>query len=168
MTTSRSKPRVALLIFPLSFGRLLYRRNYTETLTRALGGGDVLAWTLQIVVSLIAAGAITVLWRSRDEIKAAAIVAGTLLATPHLFAYDLVVLAVPLAFMFQLGRSRGFLQHELAGMGLACLLILILPFVKAPVGFAAVFVVTALIIRRALEARTVAISRSEYASIGRE
>jgi hypothetical protein len=139
-------------------------------LTRALGGSDVLAWTVQIVVSLIAAGAITVLWRSRAtyEIKAAALGAGTLLATPHLFAYDLVILAVPLAFMFQLGRARGFLPHELAGMGLACLLILILPFVKAPVGFAAVLVVAALIIKRTLAARSFAISLPEYASVDPE
>ena len=141
----------------------------TFGLTRALGGSDVLAWTLQIVVSLIAAGAITVLWRSRAtfEIKAAALVAGALLATPHLFAYDLVVLAVPLAFMFQLGRARGFLPYELAGMGLACLLILIVPFVKAPVGFAAVLVVAALIIKRTLAARGLTLSLSEYASVGR-
>jgi Glycosyltransferase family 87 len=142
----------------------------TFGLMRALGGSDVLAWTVQIVVSLIAAGAIAVLWRSRAayEIKAAALGAGTLLATPHLFAYDLVVLAVPLAFMFQLGRARGFLPHELAGMGFACLLILTLTFVKAPVGFAAVLVVTALIIKRALNTRSVAKSLSEYASVGRE
>jgi Glycosyltransferase family 87 len=129
-------------------------------LTRALGGSEVLAWTVQIVVAFIAAGAITVLWRSRatSAIKAAALGVGTLLATPHLFAYDLVVLAVPLAFMFQLGCARGFLPYELTGMGLACLLILIFPFVKAPVGFAAIFVVAALIIRRALVAQTVAIS----------
>jgi hypothetical protein len=60
---------------------------------------------------------------------------------------------VPLAFMFQLGRARGFLPYELAGMGLACLLILILTFVKAPVGYAAILVVVALIIRRTLAAR---------------
>ena len=136
--------------------------------TRALGGGDVLAWTVQIVVSLIAAGATTVLWRSRAtyEIKAAALSVGTLLATPHLFAYDLVVLAVPLAFLFRLGRARGFLPYELAGMGAACLLILILPIVKAPVGFAAVLVVAALIIKRTLAARSDAMSLPEFASVG--
>ena len=38
----------------------------------------------------------------------------------------------------------------LAGMGLACFLILVFSFVVAPVGFAAVLVVTALIVNRAL------------------
>jgi arabinofuranan 3-O-arabinosyltransferase len=128
-------------------------------LTRVLGGSEALAWTVQIVVALIAAGAIIVLWRSRAayEIKAAALGTGALLATPYLFTYDLAVLAVPLAFLFCLGRARGFLPHEVAGIGLACLLILIFPFVKAPVGFAAVLVVAAMIVRRALAPRSVAI-----------
>ena len=39
---------------------------------------------------------------------------------------------------------------KLTGMGIACLLILIFPFVKAPVGFAAVLVVAGLIARRVL------------------
>ncbi len=120
-------------------------------LTRSLGGSEALAWSVQVAVALIAAGAIAALWRSRaaDELKAAALGAGAMLATPYLYTYDLVVLAVPLAFLFRLGRERGFLAHELAGIGLACLLILIFPFVKAPVGFAAVLVVAALIARRA-------------------
>ena len=44
----------------------------------------------------------------------------------------------------------------MAGIGLCCLLILIFPFVKAPVGFAAVLVVMALIARRALNPQSVA------------
>jgi arabinofuranan 3-O-arabinosyltransferase len=93
---------------------------------------------------------------SSFEIKAAALGAGAMLATPYLYTYDLVVLAVPLAFLLRLGRARGFLPHEMAGIGLACLLILIFPFVKAPVGFAAVLIVAALIARRALAPRSLA------------
>jgi hypothetical protein len=121
-------------------------------LVRMLGGSESLAWGLQAVVAFIAAGAIAALWRSRAdyEIKAAALGAGAMLATPYLYTYDLVVLAVPLAFLWRLGRRRGFLAHDLAGIGLACLLVLIFPLVKAPVGFAAVLVVAALIARRAL------------------
>jgi arabinofuranan 3-O-arabinosyltransferase len=127
--------------------------------TRALGGSDALAWTMQIAMAVIAACAIAVLWRGTAayEIKAAALGTGAMLATPHLFTYDLVVLAVPLAFLFRLGRMHGFLARELAGIGLACLLILIFPFVEAPVGFAAVLVVAALIVRRALAPRSVTI-----------
>jgi hypothetical protein len=138
-------------------------------LTRMLGGSETLAWTVQAVLALVAAGAIAVLWRSPAnslspegrgssyEIKAAALATGAMLATPYLYTYDLVVLAVPLAFLFRLGRARGFLAHEMAGIGLACLLILIFPFVKAPVGLAAVLVVAALIARRALAPQSVAL-----------
>jgi hypothetical protein len=38
----------------------------------------------------------------------------------------------------------------MAGIGAACLLVLIFPFVKAPVGFAALLVAAALIARRAI------------------
>ena len=120
-------------------------------LTRMLGGSVSLAWVIQIALALVAAAAIAALWRSRAafELKAAALGAATLLATPYLYTYDLVVLAVPLAFLFRLGRLGGFLPGELSGIGVACLLILIFPAVKAPVGFAAVLIVSALVVRRA-------------------
>jgi hypothetical protein len=126
-------------------------------LTRTLGGGEALAWTAQIAVALTVAGAVAVLWRSEAayEIKAAALGTGAMLATPYLYTYDLVILAVPLAFLFRLGRERGFLTHEAAGIGVACLLILIFPFVKAPVGFAAILVVAALIARRVLAPQSI-------------
>jgi arabinofuranan 3-O-arabinosyltransferase len=129
--------------------------------TLALGGNESLAWTLQIAVALIAAGAIAILWRSDAafELKAAALGVGTLLAAPHLFAYDLVILAVPLAFIMRLGRTDAFLAHEMSSVGVACLLILLLPSTTAPVGFAAILVVAALVLRRALTADRVRPSR---------
>ncbi|MFI4983250.1 MAG: glycosyltransferase family 87 protein, partial [Nevskiales bacterium] len=121
-------------------------------LVRMLGGSEPLAWSVQALLALIAAAAVTALWRSRadDEIKAAALGVGAMLATPYLYTYDLVVLTVPLAFLWRLARARVFLNHELAGIALACLLVLIFPFVKAPVGFTAVLLVAVLIARRAL------------------
>jgi arabinofuranan 3-O-arabinosyltransferase len=125
-------------------------------LARTLGGSEALAWSIQIIVALAAAAVVAALWRKAArhqvpyEIKAAALGAGLLLATPYLYAYDLVVLAVPLAFLFRLGLTGGFLPYELTGIGLACLLVLIFPFVAAPTGFAGLLIVTALIARRAL------------------
>jgi hypothetical protein len=121
-------------------------------LTRTLGFSERAAWTVQAVVALSAAAAVAALWRSRaaTEIKAAALSAGAMLATPYLYTYDLVVLAVPLAFLWRMGRTGGFLPHELSAIALACLLILIFPFVTAPVGLGAVLIVAALIARRAL------------------
>ena len=119
---------------------------------RTLGGSETLAWWVQAVVALAAATCVAMLWRSRAEyeIKAAALGTAAMLATPYLYTYDLVVLAVPLAFLFRLGRDRGFLPQDMPGIGLACLLILIFPFVKAPVGFAAIVLIAALVARRAI------------------
>jgi arabinofuranan 3-O-arabinosyltransferase len=119
---------------------------------RTLGGSEALAWYVQAAVALAAAAAVAVLWRSRAayEIKAAALGTAAMLATPYLYTYDLVVLAVPLAFLFRLGRARGFWPQELAGIGVACLLILIFPFVTVPVGFAAILIIAALVARRAI------------------
>lgn len=119
--------------------------------TRTLGGSETLAWTLQGLLAAVTAIIVCLIWRSRahGDIKAAALGLGAMLATPYLYTYDLVVLAIPLAFLFRLGRRDGFLPYEWQGMALACLLVLVFPFVTAPVGFAAVLVVAALIVRRA-------------------
>jgi hypothetical protein len=151
----------------ISFGSKTYlsegRADWSKLQTafgfaRTLGGSETLAWTVQGILALVAAGAIAALWRSRAayEIKAAALGTGALLATPYLYVYDLAVLAVPLAFLYRFGRARGFFRHELAGIGLVCLLILIFPFVKAPVGFAAALILAALIARHALEPQSAA------------
>lgn len=126
-------------------------------LVRTLGGSEPLAWTVQVLVAVAAAAGIAGLWRSNAalEIKAAALGAATMLATPYLYTYDLVVMAVPLAFLIRLGGRRGFLPYEIAGIGLACALVLMFPFVKEPTGFIAVLIVTALVARRA---RPVALS----------
>ncbi len=121
-------------------------------LVRTLGGSELSAWSVQGTLALCVAATVTALWRSAAayEIKAAALGVGALLATPYLYTYDLVVLAVPLAFLWRLARTDGFLPFELATIALVCLLVLIFPLVTAPVGFAAVLLVAGLIARRTL------------------
>jgi arabinofuranan 3-O-arabinosyltransferase len=121
-------------------------------LVRMIGGSEVLAWTLQ---TMLAAGVVIQLiamWRSKIscDLKAAALVTGTLLCTPYLFIYDLVVLAVAMAFLFRAGRNAGELPGEMIGLGAASLLIFIYPFVQAPVGWLAILVVGLLTARRTL------------------
>ena len=120
-------------------------------LLRAFGAPETVAWTLQAAMAIAAAVAVALIWRGEAafEIKAAALGTGVMLATPYLYTYDLVVLAVPLAFLYRLGRRDGFLSHEPGGIGLACALIASFPFVGLPVGFAAVLIVAALAMRRA-------------------
>jgi hypothetical protein len=134
-----------------------YRLQSVFALVRAHGGSEALAWTVQSVLSLSLAVGLVWLWKSRVafELKAAALVAGALLATPYLFMYDLVVLAVAVAFLLRLALAREFLTGiEVAALAAAGALILIYPYVKTNVGLAAVVIVMVLVVHRAFaEAR---------------
>ena len=120
-------------------------------LARMLGLGETPAWALHGIVALTVAMAVCAVWRKSVafEIKAAALATGAMIATPYLYTYDLVVLAIPLAFLYRLARRTGFAAIEVIGIALACALIIAFPFVTAPVGLAAVIIVTALVARRA-------------------
>jgi hypothetical protein len=120
-------------------------------LVRSHGGSAQLAWTVQAIGSLTVAAGVTWLWRSRlpYDLKAAALACGALLATPYLYMYDLVVLAVAATFLIRYAIERGFLASELAGFFGAGALILSFPFVKTQVGLAAVLMVLALVAQRA-------------------
>jgi arabinofuranan 3-O-arabinosyltransferase len=129
-----------------------YRLQSVFALVRAHGGSETLAWTVQGVLTLLLAVGLVWLWKSRAafELKAAALAAGALLATPYLFMYDLVVLAVAVAFLLRLALAREFLSGiESAALGAAGALILIYPYVKTQVGLAAVAIVMVLIVHRA-------------------
>jgi hypothetical protein len=127
-------------------------------LVHVLGGGNRVAWFAQLVLILAAATSVAAIWRSDEPyaVKAAALGTAVLLATSHVLIYDLMILSVPIAYLFRLGRERGFLAHEISGIGAACLLVVSFPFVNAPVGFAATLIVAALIARRALSRQAVA------------
>jgi hypothetical protein len=116
-------------------------------LVRAHGGGETLAWTAQGIVALAALAAVCALWRSRAsyELKAAALGCGALLATPYLYMYDLVVLAVPVAFLVRIALMRGFTRAETLLLPAGAALMLIFPYVKTQVGLAAVVIVAALV-----------------------
>ena len=129
-----------------------YRLQSVFAFARAHGGSETLAWTVQGIVSLALAVGLAWLWKSRAafELKAAALAAGALLATPYLFMYDLVVLAVAVAFLLRFALAREFLGHiEIAALAAAGALILIYPYVKTNVGLAAVVIVMVLIVHRA-------------------
>lgn len=121
-------------------------------LVRAYGGGEALAWTVQIMASIATAALVVWLWRSRTayELKAGALAAGTLLVTPYVYMYDLVVLAVAVAFLLRHALERGLAAAEAAGLAAAGVLILIFPYAKTQVGLAAVMIVMMLVIHRAI------------------
>jgi arabinofuranan 3-O-arabinosyltransferase len=117
------------------------------SLVRALGGGEGLAWVLHGAVVAATALYVCLLWRSRApfDLKAAALATGALLVTPYLFIYDLVILAVPMAFLVRAGRTGGFLPGEVIGLAAASLLVL---GIVTPFGLAATITVAALVVRR--------------------
>ncbi|MFL5105159.1 MAG: glycosyltransferase family 87 protein [Xanthobacteraceae bacterium] len=119
-------------------------------LVRALGGGEGLAWALHGTVMAATVVYVCLLWCSRApfELKAAALATGALLITPYIYIYDLVILAVPMAFLVRVGRTGGFLPGEVAGLAAASLLILSFLGFAAPWGLAATAILAALIIRR--------------------
>jgi arabinofuranan 3-O-arabinosyltransferase len=117
---------------------------------RAHGAGETPAWSVQAAGTLSLAVGLTWFWRSRAlfELKAAALAAGALLATPYVYIYDLVVLAVAVAFLLRDALARGFAFVDIAGLAGAGLLILIYPYAKTQVGLAAVLIVLSLAVYR--------------------
>src|SRR6266403_2481989 len=119
-------------------------------LVRYLGGTEQLAWVFQWIMSAAVAVMLALVWRGRVSypLKAAALAAGTLLITPYLFLYDLMVLAIAVAFLVRIGLRQGFQHYELPALGLVAALLLFYPLVGAPTGFVATLIVSGLIAGR--------------------
>jgi len=119
-------------------------------MVRYLGGAEQLAWTFQIVLTTSVAVVVALIWRSRVSypLKAAALAAGTLLVTPYIAIYDMVVLAIPVAFLVRIGLKTGFRSYELPALGGALVLIACY-FTDTPTGLGATLIVSILILGRA-------------------
>ena len=78
----------------------------------------------------------------------AALAAGTLLATPYVAIYDMVVLAIPIAFLVRIGSRTGFGGYELPALG-GALVLIALYFTATPTGLGATLIVSILILARA-------------------
>jgi len=89
---------------------ILWKLQSVYSMVRYFGGTVQLAWAFQFVLTASVAVVLALMWRSRVPytLKAAALGAGTLLATPYLFMYDMVVLAIPVAFLVRIGLKTGF------------------------------------------------------------
>jgi len=120
-------------------------------LVRFFGGTEALAWALQWVLTASVATVLVLMWRSRVPytLKAAALAVGTLLTTPYLFIYDMVVLAIPVAFLLRIGLRSGFRSYEFPALAGALVLSLTFTFTGEPTGFVVSLIVGALILRRA-------------------
>src|SRR5262249_48902022 len=91
---------------------------------RSFGANVPTAWAMQGALALLLAASLAWLWHgdAAFELKAAALAIGSLLATPYVLDYDLVVLAVPIALFARHGFPRGFRDYEISllAAALAC------------------------------------------------
>jgi Glycosyltransferase family 87 len=81
---------------------------------RLLGGSLDAAYAAQGVTALVAAAAVWWSWRvpARFETQAAVLVAASLLVSPFLLHYDLILLAISVACFVRMGAETGFLPWE--------------------------------------------------------
>ena len=120
-------------------------------LVRYFGGTEQLAWIFHWVFSASVAVVLALMWRSRVRysVKAAALAAGALLTTPYLFMYDMMVLAIPVAFLVRIGLASGFRGYELPALACAFAMIAGFIFTGVPLGLGATLIVAGLVLRRA-------------------
>jgi arabinofuranan 3-O-arabinosyltransferase len=121
------------------------------SLVRYFGGTEQVAWAFQWVLTASVAVVLALMWRSRMQytLKAAALAAGTLLTTPYLFMYDMMVLVIAVAFLIRIGLKSGFRGYELPALGAALVLIGTYIFTATPTGLGATLIVSVLILGRA-------------------
>jgi alpha-1,2-mannosyltransferase len=100
---------------------------------RLLGGGIAAAYAVQALVALMASAALVWVWRRRSTtlaLKGATLALATLLATPYVLDYDLMLLALPIAWLAAVGLRQGFLAWEKT----ALLALWLLPLLSRMVG----------------------------------
>lgn len=120
------------------------------SMVRYFGGTEQLAWAFQFVLTATVAVVLALMWRSRVpySLKAALLATGTLLATPYIAIYDMVVLAIPVAFLVRIALRTGFRSYELPALGGALVLVACY-FAAMPTGLGVTLIVSILLLRRA-------------------
>jgi hypothetical protein len=115
-------------------------------IARWLGAGYATALALQIAFSTALAVLLCLIWRRRViyELKAGALAAAILLATPYVYVYDMTVLMIAGAYLLRAGQLTRWNTSESAVLGLAAVLVLAVPFTAAPLAFFSALFVFAL------------------------
>jgi hypothetical protein len=127
---------------------------------RMWGAGVHTAYAVQTVLALMLAASLAWLWQSdvAFELKASALATGSLLATPYVLDYDLVVLAVAIAFFVRHGLRRGFRDYEISMLAAAWIVPLLSRGIAGvagiPLGLLVMLAFYALTLRRAVSDRT--------------
>ncbi len=122
---------------------------------RLLGAPVTLAYVAQGIVFAIVAACLVWLWRSEKPfaLKAAALIAGSMLATPYLLDYDLMIAAPAIAFLALHGLRNGFAPYEKSALAFAFIAPLltraIAEQIYLPLGLLAVVLLFGMTLRRA-------------------
>jgi alpha-1,2-mannosyltransferase len=122
---------------------------------RMWGGSVDAAYMFQGLVAIYAAAAVVLVWRTGRPfaLKAATLAVGSLMVSPYVLQYDLVLLALPIAWMAMEGFAKGFLPYEKAVLSIAWLLPRIsLPISQSagiPIGPIVIIALMTMIVRRA-------------------
>lgn len=138
---------------------------------RMWGAGVQSAYAIQIALALTLAAALAWLWQSDAafELKASALASGSLLATPYVLDYDLVVLAVAIAFLARHGLNRGFHPYEISLLAAAWAVPLLSRGVAGatglPLGLAVLLLTFVFTLRRAVRDRQAPALNAHRASV---
>ncbi len=98
-----------------------YKIQSAFSWVRMLGGPVPLAYAVQGCVTAAVLAVTSWLWlvRAPFPLRAACLLVGSLLATPYLLDYDLVLLGPAIAFLVAYGRERGFRRWEVSALAFA-------------------------------------------------
>jgi alpha-1,2-mannosyltransferase len=123
---------------------------------RHAGGPVDFAYLVQAAVSALVLAAVLKLWRSkaRAALKGAGLILGTLAFTPYVTDYDMVLAAPAILLVAADGIAQGFRPYEKSALALLWLMPVAARAVAGtiyfPLGFAAVALAFALVVRRGL------------------
>jgi Glycosyltransferase family 87 len=129
---------------------------------RNFGANVPSAYAIQGALALLLVASIAWLWHSDAafELKAAALALASLLATPYAFDYDLVVLAVAIAFFARHGLQHGFRNYEISLLAAAWLVPLLSRGVAGatgiPLGLTVMLTFYGFVLRRAVHDHAIA------------
>jgi len=126
---------------------------------RMWGAGVRSAYAIQIALALMLAASLAWLWQSNAlfELKASALATASLLATPYVLDYDLVVLAVAIVFFVRHGMNRGFHDYEISLLAAAWVMPLLSRAIAGvtgiPLGLLVLLALYVFIVQRAVRDR---------------
>lgn len=121
----------------LETGELPWEKMHTVFAgARLIGIGVAGAYALQAAVSLAVAVMVALAWRRPADpaLRSALLVAGAVLAAPYGFEYDLVLLALPIAWLGWHGVRHGFRPGEKVVLLMAWLMPFATPGIAAGLG----------------------------------